>query len=519
MAIKFDTPEAVLKAYARYMYDPAAWVQDILGVDPKRDPNAKPIDPQVRQILDSVGAIFKAKDAVWRGHEEVLKPAEKEMSKKKGISTRAGQGTGKDTANSWVMAWAGDVWPNAKIIITAPKLDQIKTILWAEFRKWIERRHPLTGDFVVPDWVRRKYDIAAETIKFNAGAGFCQAMTCPKEADPDKPAGSLFGLHADVLITIVTEADQVAENTLQPLTSTLTGPINFAMLAFNPRRTSGYAYKTHCDPVERKKWVGLHHSAEKSTLVSKASLEDKLSYGRDSNYYRVYALGEFPRAEDDSIIKWEDLMAAVERELEVPEDYPICAGVDPAGDGKDRTILVKRRMGELIELKSINQSKRGDTKEELLELLSRKWYDRKYIDANGLGYYLFVELAREIPNLRKIESQGAARNAEKFINKRAEMWFYAAEAFEQGLVSIPNNDRLIAGLAAAKWKTETKKLQVISKKDIKRKIGHSPDEAEALVMTFADGFQYYHDPKDEEISNKSKAKSGYNRNRKSFMGV
>jgi len=512
MAMRLTTPAELTEAYKLFIYNPALWVEYILGVSVKN--GAKKIDKQVKEILDSVGKLFEAKDKQWTERE-----VEKELQQflnKKGISTRAGQGTGKDTANAWIMLWLGDCWPNAKVIVTAPKLDQVKTILWNEVRKWLNKENPLTGEKVVPEFIRRKYDISAETIKFIGGNGFCQIMTCPKDADPDAPSTSMFGQHDDVMIVIVTEADGVQEGVLNALISSMTGPINFAMMAFNPRRTSGYAYKTHCDVVERKKWIALHHSAEKSSLVSASSLEDKLSHGRDSNYYRVFALGEFPIAETDAIIKWEHLLDAVEKEIEVPEDYPFCDGIDPAGAGKDKTILTRRQMGRLMYVKEINASKRQDTKDELLDNLSRRVIDRKYIDKNGLGYYLYTELFKEIANLRGVESQGAARNKEKFANKRAEMWFNCAEAFEKGLISIPDNDRLKSGLSSARWKREQNKLQVVSKKDIKKQIGHSPDEAEAFVMTFADGFEYYKEPESDGEYHRKKNKTTTS---KSFMGV
>lgn len=516
MAIRFNTPDEVRQAYERFVYDPALWVEFVLGVSPAT--GAKRIDPQVRQILDAVGALFKCKDYQRNGLEHLLTPKERILANKKGVSTRSGQGTGKDTANSWVMAWLGDCWPNTKVIVSAPKLEQAKTVLWAEFRKWIDRKDAMSGSYIVPEFVRRKYEVSAESIKYSAGSGFCQIMTCPRESDPDSPSMGAFGQHADEMVIIFTEADGVPESVIFPLVNSMTGGINFAMMAFNPRRTSGYAYKSHMDPVERKRWIALHHSAENSTLVNAQSLEDKAAYGKDSDYYRVYALGEFPRGEDNAIIKWEWIVNAIDRDIEVPEDYPTCTGVDPAGEGRDRTTFVSRRMGELVELLYINQTKRGDTKEELIERLSRKHADRKYIDSNGLGYYLYVELAREIPNLRRVESQGRARNDDKFFNKRAEMWFNCAEAFQQGLVSIPNNERLVQGLSVAKWKPEQKKLQVIAKKDIKKKLGHSPDEAEAFVMTFADGFQYYRED-EAEVSDYRRTKKGYNKKKLSFMGV
>jgi hypothetical protein len=517
-----------LKAfYKRANFDPAFWARWMLGIRDGNGPGAHDLSPQVKEILDSVGELFRAKFYMQEGLEDLMQDKDLNvhlatLKKKVGVSTRAGQGTGKDTANSIIVHWAADCWPDTKVIVTAPKVEQAKTILWNEIRKWHDRRDPETGN-PYNMLFNQTMDIQGETIKFRKGNGLAQIMTCPKDADPDQPATSMFGQHAEQMIVIVTEADGVPENVLTALTSTLTKPMNIAMLAFNPRRNSGFACRTHKDEKESAYWVKLAHNAEDCPdwMVSRESIQKKADlWGKESNYYRVFVKGEFPVSEESAIIPFEWVMAAVDREIEVPEDYPIATGVDPAGSGIDKNTLYQRQGGKFIMMREINKRKVGDALSEILEHITYEHEDKKFIDANGCGHFLYEQLRKEVRGVIAVMSQGEAKDSERFLNKRAEMWWNTREAFEKGMISIPNNERLIRGLTTPRWKEETLKIQVEKKSEIKKRLGHSPDEAEALVLTFAEGMTYtkFGDKKRKDGHDRHK-KSKNSRGSYSFMGV
>lgn len=508
--------EASLKEfYKRASFDPAYWAEWILGM--RKETGCKPMSPQVREILDAVGRLFKAK---WFKSQELPVPKElQDCLAQTGTSTRAGQGTGKDTAHAIVIHWLADCWPNAKVIVTAPKEDQAKTILWTEVRKWRDRLAP-TGEYAYP--LREvNIEVTGEKIWFKKGIGFACIKTCPKQSDPEAPATSMFGEHAPEMVVIVTEADGVEMAVLKALTSTLTDDINICMLAFNPRRNSGFAYQTHCDPNVMPQWIRLHHNAENSPLVSRESIQKKLIEGggtRDSNYYRVFVRGEFPLAESNSVIPWEWVMAAVERELEIDDDYPEAVGIDPNGGGNDKLMVYKRRMGMTTMLKEINKTRRDDAVDEVLKELDYGREQKKYIDSNGCGHYMYVALRKEVEGMISVMSQGNAKDPSRFKNRRAEMWWNTREAFEKGLISIPNDKRLIAGLTGVKFEMDKLLVQIEAKAKVRARLGHSPDEAEALVLTFADGIEYHRFAKEKAERHKRKP-AFYRRKGISFMGV
>jgi hypothetical protein len=76
-----------------------------------------------------------------------------------------------------------------------------------------------------------------------------------------------------------------------------------------------------------------------------------------------------------------------------------------------------------------------------------------------------------------------------FQNRRAEMYHRLLEALqsEEGL-KLPNNDELHADLTCFTSRHDSSGRMVLESKDvIRRKLGRSPDLADAVALTFADG--------------------------------
>ena len=83
---------------------------------------------------------------------------------------------------------------------------------------------------------------------------------------------------------------------------------------------------------------------------------------------------------------------------------------------------------------------------------------------------------------------GKAIYDDRYFNKRAEMWGEANEWLRQELpVQIPNDDELLDDLCSVNKKYDSKgRLQLESKEEVKKRIGRSPDRADAFVLTFAE---------------------------------
>ena len=74
-----------------------------------------------------------------------------------------------------------------------------------------------------------------------------------------------------------------------------------------------------------------------------------------------------------------------------------------------------------------------------------------------------------------------------FVNKRAEYYWAFREALdpdENSLVELPPDRELEADLCAARWQSMSNGIKIESKEDIKKRIGRSPDCADAVVLAW-----------------------------------
>jgi phage terminase large subunit len=112
------------------------------------------------------------------------------------------------------------------------------------------------------------------------------------------------------------------------------------VLAGNPVRTSGLFFDTH--HKLRDRWLTFHISSAGHPRVTPDFLEDmKAEFGEDSNAYRVRVLGEFPTGDEDTVIPFELMEAALHRDVRPLHVRPIW-GVDCARFGNDTSALAKR---------------------------------------------------------------------------------------------------------------------------------------------------------------------------------
>jgi len=74
-----------------------------------------------------------------------------------------------------------------------------------------------------------------------------------------------------------------------------------------------------------------------------------------------------------------------------------------------------------------------------------------------------------------------------YRNLRAELWFAAKDWLSKLDCSLPDADKELAQELVAPRYTFTSggKMQVESKDEMRKRLGHSPDRADALILTFA----------------------------------
>jgi len=430
---------------SRYYRNPVAFVREVLGVEP---------DPWQIELL------------------ELLAAGERK------ISVRSGHGTGKSTAASWSMLWFMLTRAPVKVVVTAPTASQLFDALFGECRRWAKLLPPAIADLI---------EIKSDRIELKASPeeAFISARTSRAE-QPD----ALQGIHAEYVLLVVDEAPGVSEAVFEAAGGSMSGHNATTLLLGNPTRTQGYFYDTFYRLAGD--WKNLHVSCLDSPRVSSDYVSEMASrYGEGSNAYRVRVLGEFPLADDDTLIGLELAQSAIDRDVVQNPGAPILWGLDVARFGADSSALCKRQANVVLEpvktwrnldLMSLSGAvlhewESTEPKDRPVEIL---------VDSIGLGAGV-VDRLRELKlPCRGINVGESPAIKGQYANLRAELWGKTKAWLEARDCKLPRDERLVNELSSPRYSFMSNgKLKLESKDDMKRRGLASPDVADAFVLTFA----------------------------------
>tara|TARA_R110001606_G_scaffold76056_1_gene175974 strand:- start:47 stop:1447 length:1401 start_codon:yes stop_codon:yes gene_type:complete len=427
-----------------YKDDPVAFVREILG--------AEPFDYQQALLVDIANGERK-------------------------ISVRSGHGTGKSTTFSWAMLWFAMTRFPFKVVVTAPTSGQLFDALFAELKRWINE---------LPEALRPILDVKNDRVSLIAAPseGFISARTSRAET-PE----ALAGVHSANVMLVVDEASGVPEQVFEAAAGSMSGHSAVTLLASNPTRSSGTFFETQTRLSGS--WKCHHWSCIKSPLVSRDFIEEmKLRYGEESNAYRIRVLGEFPLADDDTIVPFHLVDAAVHRDIEPDDHATVIWGLDVARFGSDKTALAKRQGNTITEINSWQgldlMQTVGRVKAEYDGLPMSIRPSEIMVDVIGMGGGV-VDRLRELGlPVRGINVAESPSMKDTYTNLRAELWFKMRGWLEQRGAKLPRNEQLIAELTSIRYSfVSSGKMKAEGKDDMRKRGLASPDLADAVCLTLA----------------------------------
>lgn len=171
--------------------------------------------------------------------------------------------------------------------------------------------------------------------------------------------------------------------------------------------------------------------------------------------------------------------------------HPVVMGVDPAYTGKDKCAIVIRQgmwVHEIITLEGMDSKGIFGEVYKIYQIYRRKNMIIKKIFVDKTGSDGLIVILKE--NLGSDVVRGVSFGEEpidkaKYLNKGAEMVDSVKFAMQEGL-SCPNNKNLSLQLSNMKFEYTLKsQLKREPKDELKKRIGMSPDELDALALTFA----------------------------------
>lgn len=397
-----------------------------------------------------------------------------------GVSIMSGKGTGKDAMTTWVILWFMLCFPFPKVPCISVSADQLNKVLWSELSKWL--KHSAISDFFVLQSDKFFLKDIGEKVRGKEWFAFTKAAN-PKTS-PDEQVETLAGQHSDYLLQVVDEGSGILNPVYETLEKNQTSYCNLMLIIFNPMHSKGYAVDTHGKYKHR--WVTLRWNAEESEIVNRQNIKRIADdFGKDSNTYRMNVLGLPPLFDEETLINWEWVMAAIDKPLELLPETPLVQAVD-CGAGGDKSIIASRRGNMIYPFKRKSTRDSNELVNWIGANMDIEMPDTIRVDTIGIGWA--VEGALRDKKGSMVEAADVRRRADnddRFINKRAEMYWNLRDLFEKGSLSIPDDPELKEQLGAIKYEiTAQGKIQIIEKKKIKAEIGHSPDELDAMAILY-----------------------------------
>lgn len=206
------------------------------------------------------------------------------------------------------------------------------------------------------------------------------------------------------------------------------------------------------------------------------------------DYLHIW-LGQPVKSGNNKLISPSIVRAAFEPK-NIISHSPLIVGLDIARFGDDRTVFCLRQgrcCHKFITLEHYDVVSVADYCQSII----RDYRPAKiFLDAGGVGAGVYdILVSRGYRRLiRAINFGSKAIADDRYYNRRAEMWDNARDWLSSDLaVQLPKDEKLLDELCSVNKSYDSKgRLLLESKDEVKKRLGRSPDLADAFVLTFAE---------------------------------
>lgn len=428
------------KLLSRYQGEPVPWIKKTFNADP------------------------------WEKQEEILNA----VARYPRVAVRSCHGVGKTKTAAWVALWFLHCFRRSKVITTAPTWAQVKNLLWREIRS---------------EHAKAKYNLGSECLTTNLeidSEWFAIGLSTNESE-------RFSGYHAENILLIVDEASGVSQDIFDAAEGFMTSVNGKMLLIGNPTRLDGEFYQAFKSSFYHKIHISAFDSPNlkagkivRPYLVTPEWVEDKKEkWGEESPLYQVKVKGDFPQSSDDTLIPLAWIEAAEARFLEAQDSSPIEIGVDVARFGSDDSVITVRKGIKSYIHSTIHGQDTMELTGRIIQAFKEAEAQRIKVDVIGVGSGVVDRLSELRFPIIAMNGAEAARDPEKFINKRAEWYWSLRERYKEGAIAIEQNDELEGELASIKYKYDSRgRIQIESKEEIKKRSQKSPDRADSQNYAF-----------------------------------
>ncbi|HHY95481.1 MAG TPA: hypothetical protein GX513_10815 [Firmicutes bacterium] len=417
-------------------------------------------------------------------------------------AVRSCHGAGKSFVAGQVILWFLYSFRPSIVLSTAPTWRQVAKLVWKEVRASYRRSKVPLGGHLLPK---------RPEIQIIQDEWYAIGLSTN---EPDR----FQGFHEENILVVVDEAAGVPEDIFEAVEGVLTSEHARLLLLGNPTSVGGTFYNAFRSPgwktiaisafdtpnftafgiteddIREGTWEGkITGPLPNPKLITPAWVADKYqTWGPTSPAYQARVLGQFPAEAEDTLIPLAWIEAAMARWHEAPEGQPVEMGVDVARFGADKSAIAVRRGSRVLPLRVYGKQDTMATVGAVIAEQRAVGATAIKVDVIGIGAGVVDRLKEQGYSVRGINVAEAAADPERFANLRSQLWWALRERLDPNPkvnpdpVALPPDDELLADLSGVKYRiTSRGQLEVERKEDMKKRLGRSPDRADAVVLAFA----------------------------------
>jgi hypothetical protein len=395
----------------------------------------------------------------------------------------SGHGTGKSTLQAWIVTWIMATRPYCRGTVTANTSTQLDTKTWAAIQYWAKLA-------LTAHWF--EVNSARYYFKGHRESWFCAPQSCREENSE-----AFAGQHAANSTSFyVFDEDSAVSDTIHDVAQGgLTDGEPMWFLFGNATRSTG-AFHRACFGSDQHRWKVWVIDSRTSRFTNKAQIAEWIAdYGEDSDFVRVRVRGLPPNAGDAQFISQALVAAAQRRQVAVLADEPLVAGLDLARGGSDECVIRFRRGADARSIPPIRipgEQARDSMKLVTIaaQVLGQSYGGQRvralFVDATGgsIGGPVADRL-RQLGHANVIDVQFGGLSPDPMIaNMRAYIWDRMRTWLERGAIDATSD--LETDLVGPGYGHDKQDRLLLESKDSMKKRGlDSPDDADALALTFA----------------------------------
>lgn len=397
------------------------------------------------------------------------------------IAVASGHGIGKSAQIGIVINWAMSTCEDCRVVVTANTENQLRTKTWPEVAKWT-RLSLLAQSWNVP--AMSIYSTEPDKEKS------WRADAIPWSENNTEAFAGLHNKGKRILV-VYDEASKIADKVWEVTDGALTDEdTEIIWLAFgNPTQNTGRFRE--CFGKYRAQWVTHQIDSRDVEGTNKVYLDEFVAtHGEESDMVKVRVRGQFPSQSTAQFIASQTVEDAQGRAIQRDPGAPLILGVDIARFGDDKSVIRGRmgRDGKVIPPIKWSGMDTVFSAGKVAQAIDVYKPAAVFIDGGGVGGGVVDILKSQNYRVTEVNFGSAASESKKYANKRAEMWGDMRDWLATG--AIDRDADLRDDLIWPEYLFDKDTRLILEKKEDMKKRGlASPDDGDALALTFAASVQ------------------------------